>query len=235
MNRARVIAPKIEKKSSVFWNSIAPVELTLLPTPLLVNRLQGIVIGSTGRFRDKKGLEYLFDACRHLHPEIELTLLLVGDFVSKEKDYWHQELAKSGLSERVVITGELDRLAAMSYLPYMDIFAIPSLSDGCPNALLEAMLAGLPIVGTNVDAIGEIIEDGVNGLLINPASAEELAIALCKLIEQPNWRKQLGAAAKAKVNTKLTIAKEQENWHRVYSRLLSISNRQIKSYQLRSL
>ena len=50
----------------------------------------------------------------------------------------------------------------------MDIFAIPSLHDGCPNAMLEAMLAARAIVGAKVDAIGEILEDGVDALVVNP-------------------------------------------------------------------
>ncbi|MGL5880827.1 MAG: glycosyltransferase [Xenococcaceae cyanobacterium] len=219
MNRARVIVPSIQNKSSAFWNSIVPLELDNLPTPPLVDRLKGTVIGSVGRFRDKKGLEYLFDACQKLSQETELTLLLVGDFVAKEKDYWYRELEKSGLGDRVIITGEVSRVEALSYLSHMDIFAIPSLSDGCPNALLEAMFSGKAIVGTNVDAIGEILEDGNDALLVNPAASEELEIALRQLINQPNLRQQLGTNAQEKVNKQLHPAIEQQNWHQVYQQV----------------
>jgi L-malate glycosyltransferase len=223
MNRARVIVPNIQNKSSAFWNSIVPLELDNLTTPPLVDRLKGTIIGSVGRFRDKKGLEYLFDACHKLAQETELTLLLVGDFVAKEKDYWQQELDKSGLGDnKVIITGEVSRIEALSYLSYMDIFAIPSLSDGCPNALLEAMFAGVAIVGTNVDAIGEILEDGEDALLINPASSEELEIALRQLIDRPNLRKKLGANAQEKIHKQLHPAIEQQNWHKVYSQVLGM-------------
>ena len=83
-------------KSSAFWNSIAPLEFNNLPTPTLADQLQGMVIGSVGSFRDKKGLEYLLDACQQLQLETDLTLLLVGDFVEKERGYWEQELRNSG-------------------------------------------------------------------------------------------------------------------------------------------
>jgi glycosyltransferase involved in cell wall biosynthesis len=222
MNRARVIVPNIINKSSAFWNSIVPLELDNLPTPPLIDRLKGTVIGSMGRFRDKKGLEYLFDACRELVKETELTLLLVGDFVAKEKNYWQQELDKSGLGNNVIMTGEVSRIEALSYLSYINIFAIPSLSDGCPNALLEAMFAGKAIVGTNVDAIGEILEDGKDALLVNPASSEELKIALRQLINQPNLRQQLGANAREKVRQQLHPSLEKQNWHQVYSQVLKI-------------
>ena len=221
MHRARLFTPTIINKSSAFLNSIAPVDFGNLPTPSLVNKLQGIVIGSVGNFRDKKGIEYLLDACQNL--ETEFTLLFVGDFVAKERDYWEQELANSGLEEKIVITGKVSREEALAYLPYMDIFAIPSLNDGCPNALLEAMLAEKAIVGTNVDAIGEIIEDGVNGLLVNPYSSRELTIAIARLIALPLQRQTFGRAAKQKVLQDLNPAVEQANWAQVYHRVLSTS------------
>ncbi len=221
MQRARLFIPVINNKSSAFLNSIAPVDFSSLPTPSLGNKLQGIVIGSVGNFRDKKGIEYLLDACQNL--KTEFTLLFVGDFVAKEREYWEQELANSGLEDKIVITGKISREEALAYLPYIDIFAIPSLNDGCPNALLEAMLAEKAIVGTNVDAIGEIIEDGVNGLLVNPYSSEELAIAIAKLINRPLLRQTLGKLAKQKVLQELNPTIEQDNWAKVYHHVLSTS------------
>ncbi len=215
MKRARVLAPSITPRSSAFWNSIAPIEFDQLPKPGLVDRLRGTVIGSVGSFRDKKGIEYLLDACRTLG-DLDFTLLFVGDFVGKESEYWQQELQNSGVADRVVVTGKVSRAEALAYLPQMDIFTIPSIHDGCPNALLEAMLAAKAIVGTNVDAIGEILEDQVNGLVINPFSSDELADALRQLITQPNLRQQFGLAAREKVLTQLAPAVEQQRWQTLY-------------------
>ncbi len=219
MHRARLFAPEIIYKSSAFFNSIVPVDFNNLTTPPLVNKLQGIVIGSVGNFRDKKGIEYLLDACQKI--ATEFTLLFVGDFVAKEGEYWKQELANSGLQDKIVITGKVSREEALAYLPYMDIFAIPSLNDGCPNALLEAMLAERAVIGTKVDAIAEIIEDGVNGLLINPYSSEELSIAIALLINSPLLRQNFGKLAKQKVLQDLNPAIEQANWNEIYDRLLA--------------
>ncbi len=220
MHRARVLVPSIEKKSSAFLNSIVPLNFNNLPEPALAHRLNGTVIGSVGSFRDKKGLEYLLDACQTLHSEIPLTLLLVGDFVEKERDYWMQELHHSGIADRVIVTGKVSRLEALSYLAHMDIFAIPSLHDGCPNALLEAMLAAKAVVGSNVDAIGEILVDGHNGLVVNPADTPALTQALRQLITQPDRRTQLGQAARATVLQQLTPEREQQNWQQVYQQVL---------------
>lgn len=231
MNRARVLVPGLQEKSSAFWNSIAPIDFDSLPTPTLINQLQGTVIGSVGNFRDKKGLEYLLDACRELCTQTELTLLLVGDFVEKERGYWEQELHNSGISDgasasakgyRVLITGKISRKEALAYLPHMDIFALPSVTDGCPNALLEAMLASRAIVGTTVDAIGEILEDGVDALLVNPCSSEELTAALQTLISQPTLRQHLGIAAQNKAFQQLTPSVEQQHWEWVYQQVLGM-------------
>ena len=223
MHRARLFTPAITPKSTAFLNSIAPVDFANLPTPLLAQKLKGTVIGSVGNFRDKKGIEYLLDACQKLDPEF--TLLFVGDFVAKEKEYWLQELRNSGLQDKIVITGKVSREEALTYLPHIDIFVIPSLNDGCPNALLEAMLAEKAVVGTNVDAIGEIIEDGVNGLLINPYESEALALAISKLIDRPLLRKTFGKLAQQKVLQDLNPAVEQANWAKVYDRVLATSHR----------
>jgi L-malate glycosyltransferase len=222
MKRARTLVPAIESRSSAFWNSIAPILFDQFSAPDEVDRLQGTVIGSVGSFRDKKGVEYLLDACRELQ-DLDFTLLFVGDFVGKEAGYWQQELQNSGIGDRVVVTGKVSRVKALSYLPYMDIFAIPSIHDGCPNALLEAMLAARAIVGTNVDAIGEILEDGVDSLVINPFSSEELAAAIRQLVKEPNLRQQFGIAARDKVLTQLAQSVEQENWRRVYQQALGVA------------
>lgn len=220
MHRARLFVPDIVGKSSAFLNSIAPVDFDRLPTPPLAEKLKGTVIGSVGNFRDKKGIEYLLDACRQL--KTEFTLLFVGEFVPKEAEYWQQELANSGLSDKIVITGKVSRGEALAYLPHMDIFAIPSLNDGCPNALLEAMLAERAVVGTNVDAIAEIIEDGVNGLLVNPYSSEELSIAIALLTNRPLLRQTFGKLAKQKILKDLNPAVERANWEKVYNGILGV-------------
>ncbi|MGB3642366.1 MAG: glycosyltransferase [Rivularia sp. (in: cyanobacteria)] len=224
--RANLISPSSKMKSCAFWNSIAQINFEELPKPSLINELPGLVIGTTGRFRGKKGIEFLLDACSKLSKEIDLTLLLIGDFIEKEKSYWEQELKNHDLGSRLRITGIKTREETLAYLPHLDIFAIPSLTDGCPNALLEAMSAGCAIVGSNADAIGEIIEDGVNGLLVNPANAGELAAALKYLADRAELRKELGAAAKMKVEIQLAPEVELNNWLNIYQGLLDASNNQ---------
>ncbi|NDJ16445.1 glycosyltransferase [Myxacorys almedinensis A] len=218
--RAIALVPNVRSKSSAFWNSIVPFEFAPLPKPALLAQRSGIVIGSTGRFRDKKGIEYLLQACAKLSHEIPLTLLLVGDFVDKERAYWEQQVRSSGIGDRLCVTGIISREEALSYLPHLDIYAIPSLHDGCPNAMLEAMLAGCPVVGSKVDAIGEILADGTSGLVVEPANVEELTQALRQLVTQPTLRQRLGKGARQKVLTELAPTVEKANWLTVYHHIL---------------
>jgi glycosyltransferase involved in cell wall biosynthesis len=226
LRRGAAIAPGVLLKSSAFLNSIVPIDFSQFAKPALMQDLPGVVIGSSGRFRDKKGIEFLLDACADLSSEIDLTLLLIGDFVEKEKTYWEQEIQRSKLAaglagkSRLCITGIVSREEALAYLPHLDIYAIPSLHDGCPNALLEAMLAGCPIVGTDVDAIGEILADGTAGLLVEPGNSQQLASAIRQLALQPKLRQHLGSGAKQKVLKQLSPAIEQDHWLQVYQRVL---------------
>jgi glycosyltransferase involved in cell wall biosynthesis len=220
LHRANVLVPGIAKRSTAFWNSIVPIDFESLSLPQLEKPLEGLVIGSVGRFRDKKGIDYLIDACDRLQGEFPFTLLLVGNFVEKEKDYWQQVVRDSAIANQIVITGLLPREEAIAYLPLMDIFTIPSTSDGCPNALLEAMMAGRAVIGTDVDAIGEILNNGENSLVVNPGSAAELAEAIRMLAKSPSLRQTLGQRAREKVLTQLAPSVEQMNWMRVYETVL---------------
>lgn len=219
--RGQVMVPSLRYKSTVFFNSIQSVDFSNLPTPPLANQLQGMVIGSTGRFRDKKGLEYLLEACADLVSTVPLTLLLVGDFADRERAYWEAAIRESGMADHTVVTGMISREEGLAYLPLMDIYAIPSLHDGCPNALLEAMLSGRAIVGSNVDAIGEILEDSENGLVVPPGSSLELKEALLTLAQSPELRRSLGKAAQETVRHQLSPAVEKTNWAMVYRQVMA--------------
>ena len=218
--RGQVLVPALKNKSTAFWNSIQPVEFSGLSKPPLADRLNGLVIGSVGRFRDKKGLEYLLDACTEIKQTIPLTLLLVGDFAERERPYWEAAIRDSGMADNTVVTGMIPRTEGMAYLTYMDIYAIPSLHDGCPNALLEAMLASRAIVGTDVDAIGEILDHNYNGLVVSPGSSTELKATILTLAKSPELRHWLGQTAKATAHQKLAPAIEQQNWAKVYQQVL---------------
>jgi glycosyltransferase involved in cell wall biosynthesis len=230
-HRAKIIAPSIGNRTSAFWNSIMPVDFDSFVAPAMETPLSGTVIGSFGNFRNKKGVDYLIDACAELAPELDLSLLLVGDFVAKEKDYWETYVRDSGIAERIRVTGRVSRDQALTYHHLVDIFAIPSLRDGCPNALMEAMLAGKAIVGTSVDAIGEVLSHEEDALVIRPGSTRDLVAAIRRLAQEPELRQRLGAAARVKALRDLAPVREQENWLSVYNRVVESDEPRLASAQ----
>lgn len=219
LHRATVLCSKVKNKSSVIWNSIEPI-IVKSPPPAITLPQDAIIIGSLGNFRQKKGIEYLLEGCQLLSKKINLGLLLIGDFREKEAEYWKQTINNSMIKDRIVVTGFLPHEEAIASLQYIDIFVIPSLDDGCPNALLEAMLMSKPIVATHVDAIGEILENNIDALLVPPAMVEPLYDALLQFISNPNFADRLGKAANQKVLSKLSTSVELNAWEICYKRFL---------------
>jgi glycosyltransferase involved in cell wall biosynthesis len=178
------------------------------------------VVGTFGNFRDKKGIDHLIWACAELAGDVDPVLLLVGDFVPKEKAHWLRLIEESGIAESVHLTGRMPREQALGYHHHVDIFAIPSIRDGCPNALIEAMLARQAIVATGADAIGEILSHEEDALLVLPGDTEGLTAAIRRLAEDGGLRRRLGEAAREKALTALTPDVEQANWLRVYENVV---------------
>jgi len=96
---------------------------------------------------------------------------------------------------------------ASKYLKNFDIFVLPSLKEGLPYVILEAGLAGLPVIASNVGGIPEIIENEKEGLLVSPAKPEELSVAIKKLIEDKTLRENLAKNLHEKIKKKFSLEK----------------------------
>jgi len=107
------------------------------------------------------------------------------------------------LADRVRFLGfrrDLPRL-----LQCFDVFVLPSLSEGFPNSLVEAMATGLPCIATDVACVSEIVDHGRNGLLVRAGDADDLASALDRLISDSALRQSLGAEARAVVEARFSL------------------------------
>ena len=102
----------------------------------------------------------------------------------------------------------------------MDIFVLPSYSEGMSLALLEAMAAGLPVIATAVGGTPEVVTDGENGLLIPPRDAEALAGALERLLADPALAQHLGANARAHVREHFSLDRLGREINRIYGELV---------------
>jgi len=150
--------------------------------------------------RRNKGQEYLIKALDILRDK-DIKIVFAG--MIKEKDYYDYlvEIVKSkALSQNISFVGFLEGEDLINAYKKADLFVMPTLKEGLGMVLLEAMAWGLPIIASNVGGIPEIIENGVDGLLVSSASPKELAEALKKLMENKESREYLGANALKKYN-----------------------------------
>jgi glycosyltransferase involved in cell wall biosynthesis len=105
-----------------------------------------------------------------------------------------------GLADRIHLLGERNDVAAI--LPAFDVFALSSLYEGLPCALVEAMTCGVPVVATAVNSVSELVVPGETGLLARPGDPRSLAQALAALLDRPHEADRLAAAASLHVATR---------------------------------
>lgn len=154
------------------------------------------IVGSVARLHPKKGFDYLLRAAPAVFERAPRAVLVIaGDGPSREP---LEALARDlGVSDRVILLGDRANVAAL--LAGFDVFVLPSLYEGIPNAVLEAMAAALPVVGTASGGTIEVIADGVTGRLVPPADAPALARALIELLENPDRARAMGRAGRARI------------------------------------
>jgi glycosyltransferase involved in cell wall biosynthesis len=123
-----------------------------------------------------------------------------------------------GLSNDIMFLGE--RTDIPQLLGVLDIFVMPSIAEGLPNALLEAMAAARPVVVTSAGGMGEIIQDGVNGLVVPAGDEAALSGGLRKLVKDRSFAQALGAAARQCIEKKHSIRATARAWEDLYFALL---------------
>ena len=145
-----------------------------------------------GTWLDRKGVYYLADAFRHVVEKIPgIRLTVAGSLVPEEqvKGTFAPEIR-----DRVSVISFVKREEIPAVYTGHDIFVFPSLVEGMPLTLLEAMATGMPVVTTNTCGMADVVENRVNGLLVPAADAEELAGAIMRLCQSADLRKRLGSA-----------------------------------------
>jgi glycosyltransferase involved in cell wall biosynthesis len=158
-----------------------------------------IVLGALGNLRPIKGYEHLLRALADTAQRgVDCAVRIGGRSIDPAYEGRLRDLVSSlGLDGRVDFPGEV--VDVPDFLRSLDIFVLPSLSEGFPNALLEAMALGLPVIATEVGANAEVIRDGVDGFLVPPADPTMLAERIRTLIAEPERSVALGRAGRERV------------------------------------
>jgi len=154
-----------------------------------------VAVTCVANLRGEKGHDVLLDAAARLtadHPADEVTLLLAGQGpLADELAATH---ARLGLGEAVRLLGE--RQDVLDLLFASDVFCLASRHEGLPVALMEALAVGLPVVATSVGGVPELVDDGVEGLLVPSDDPAALAAALGRMVDEPATRGAMAAAAR---------------------------------------
>jgi sugar transferase (PEP-CTERM/EpsH1 system associated) len=176
-----------------------------------------LIIGAIGRPRAVKGYPILVEAFVRLaqtHPSTHLVF--VGD--GPERPKLVEQARGAGLSDRVTFIADQPDVPGL--LPALDILALPSLFEGMPNVVIEAMAAGLPVVATAVGGTPEVVIDGETGLLVPPSDPEALANALSKLLREPDLRQRMGQSGRQRAFEQFNILHTVQQTQALYESLI---------------
>lgn len=176
---------------------------------------QEFLIGAVGRLDAQKGHGVLLEALAKLRTRYPARCVIIGD--GPKHAALEAQIRRLSLEKAVWLLGERDDVTA--WLSSLDVFALPSLWEGLPNALLEAMGLGLPVVASAVDGIPEVVADGVNGLLVSPSQPTALAKRLAELAADPALRARLGQQAQRTVFERFSLARMIGEYEAVYAAL----------------
>lgn len=163
-----------------------------VPRPRPARAGETVRLLCVGRLTPAKGQLLLLQACARLRDEgLAFELTLVGD--GPDRARLEAERDALGLHDRVRLTGALNQAQVRDELARADVFVLPSLAEGIPVVLMEAMASGVPVLSCPVNGIPELIEDGCNGLLARPGDVAALALGLRRLIEDAALRERLAS------------------------------------------
>ncbi|MHC4474174.1 MAG: glycosyltransferase family 4 protein [Planctomycetota bacterium] len=147
------------------------------------------IVAFSGRLVETKGVGILLQAWRKIVEDCKDILLLILGGGELEEELKQQSRA-FGIENSVKFCGIVDNVR--DHLVASDLFAFPSLREGLPNSVLEAMACGLPVVSTRIGGVVDLIRDGENGLLVEPGNVDQLADALKRLICDTEYASALG-------------------------------------------
>ena len=178
-------------------------------------RNNGPVIGLGVRLAKQKGITYLLQALPQVIKAFpDITLVIVGDGELKEE--LQREAMQLDIENNVLFLGA--RLDIPELLKLFDIYVLPSLWEGMPMVLLEAMAAGCPVVATDVGGVSKVIEDKQSGLLVASQNPEQLAVAIIQLLADEQLQKEYTQKGLQKFKKKFSAEIMTKQYERVYLR-----------------
>jgi glycosyltransferase involved in cell wall biosynthesis len=206
------------KKIQVIHNGISGIAPSTKSQNELTRKELGLtqyqfIIGTVARLEMQKGLIYLIRA----FPQIlrgfpDSCLLITGQ--GSQYETLRMEAKILGIEKNVKLTGP--KLEVGQIFNILDIYVLPSVWEGLPISLLEAMSSQRPIVATQVGGIPQVITDGESGILIPPACESSIALAVCALLKDSSLRTRLAQGARRRFEKEFTAARMVKAHQSIY-------------------
>ncbi|MCL1950260.1 MAG: glycosyltransferase family 4 protein [Turicibacter sp.] len=196
------------QKIEVVYNGVRALEVQ--PKPLKSSKIKVIMVA---RFTDQKNQRCLIEAFAHVSPDFDLYL--IGDGINLEGD--QKRAVELGIKERIHFLG--GRTDVTEILQDMDIFVLSSHYEGLPISIIEAMSLALPVIGSDVGGVNELISDGINGYLVKPDNSHQLAEKINNL-NSPSKRWAMGQKSLEIFQDKFTLDKCVAHTRKIYENVL---------------
>lgn len=177
----------------------------------------GFVIGTIARLSEEKGLIHLITALQILSRQnAAMKAVVIGE--GPQRHSLEAMVKDAGLSGKILFAGYRDY--AYNYLPHFSVFVLPSLTEGLPITILEAMQAKIPIVASRVGGIPAVLENGKTGILVEPGNPNALADAIIRVWSDPQGLLEMGKRARETALTKYSSRRMAEDYLCVYNMII---------------
>ncbi len=211
------------KKIDVIYNVCQSSDDDALPDSDIpsMSEYDGYKIIFVGRLIECKGIPFLVKGFGQiLNNNINAKLFLVGD--GEEENKLNEYISELNLKQHVVFLGY--KTNPKAFIRKADLLVLPSSEEGFGRVLLEAMDDGTPVIGTRIGGIPEIIEHGINGLLVDHGDIDALKKSIIEILEDKLLRKKLIQGGYETINTKFRVETYKEKLENVYDNFLGVAN-----------
>ncbi len=213
---------------------VSPEKILAVPTGIDLNRfdpekiVDGLrqelklgqdipIVGTIAILRYRKGHHILLDSVPLVAEKIpQAVFVFAGNGPQKENII--NKIQSMGISDRIFMLGLRSDIPEI--LKSIDLFVLPTLQEALGTSFLEAMAMGKPVIGTNVDGVGEVIENGRNGYLVEPNNPSALAETIIKALQDKDGARTMGIEGRKMVRQNYTVEKMYKSMYALYSSLM---------------
>lgn len=214
----RVVANSRAAARQLGQEGLATQRIRVIPNGLDLERFHARVhepidtLITVANLRPEKSHDVLLEAFSRTAARRRLRLRIVGDGPCRSA--LERQARELGLGRRVEFLGHREDVADL--LALSDLFILPSRSEAFPNSVLEAMATGLPVIGSAVGGLLDLVEDGRNGLLVPPRDVGALTAAIDRLVAQPTLAASLGESARRHVRDRYSFDRMVASFEHLY-------------------